>query len=177
MFRAAIALILSVFLIGVSADAAPPANGQPKAAATSPDTASAAGKAYDDGILAIKAQDYQKAAGLFAKACDGGKLAGCSSLGVVYLSGQGVVKDPARAVSLLNKACDGGYLLGCSSLGTLYLSGQGELKDPERAASLFEKACNGGNVLGCYNLAPLSSQTKCNTYNRCCHVKLHPAFA
>ena len=24
---------------------------------------------------------------------------------------------------------------------------------------------------------PLSSQTKCNTYNRCCHVKMHLTFA
>ena len=27
------------------------------------------------------------------------------------------------------------------------------------------------------SLTPLSSQTKCNTYNRWCHAKLHTAFA
>jgi len=43
-------------------------------------------EAYDKG-------DYQKAAELYQKACDGKVAFGCSDLGVLYADGQGVKQD------------------------------------------------------------------------------------
>ena len=58
-------------------------------------------EAYDKG-------DYQKAAQLYQKACDGGNVGGCSNLGVLYGNGLSVNQDYQKAAQLFQKACDGG---------------------------------------------------------------------
>ena len=42
---------------------------------------------FDDAVKAYKAGDYQKAAKLYQKACDGGNARGCSNLGFLYEKG------------------------------------------------------------------------------------------
>ena len=50
-------------------------------------------KAYEQGIAFYNNKEYDKAAELFKKACDGGKMSGCYNLGVMYKKGNGVEKD------------------------------------------------------------------------------------
>ena len=57
--------------------------------------------------------DYQKAAKLWQKACDGGEALGCASLGALYAIGQGVRQDFSTAKQHYGKACDLGLQLGC----------------------------------------------------------------
>ena len=61
-------------------------------------------------------KDYAKAVTLFQKACDGGDMGGCSSLGWMYGNGHGVAKDYAKAVTLYQKACKGGADDACKAL-------------------------------------------------------------
>uniref|UniRef100_UPI0026F2B4C3 tetratricopeptide repeat protein n=1 Tax=Campylobacter showae TaxID=204 RepID=UPI0026F2B4C3 len=64
------------------------------------------------GAEAYNQGDYQKAAQLYQKACDGGELRGCNNLGTLYVKGQGVNQDYQKAAQLYQKACDGGDAKG-----------------------------------------------------------------
>ena len=57
--------------------------------------------------------DYQKAAQLYQKACDGGEAFGCAILGTSYKNGQGVRQNFSTAKQHYDKACDLGLKLGC----------------------------------------------------------------
>jgi len=95
---------------------------------------------------------YVDAAPLFQKACDGGEMTSCRSLGIMYNNGLGVSLDYAQALALSQKACDGGEMLGCANLGLLNANGQGVTQDFGQARKLFQKACDGGAMTGCANL-------------------------
>ena len=109
-------------------------------------------KAYEQGEAFYNNKEYDEAAELFKKACDGGKMSGCYNLGVMYKKGNGVEKNEQKAVELYKKACDGGKMLGCTNLGFMYANGNGVEKDLGKAAELFKKACDGGNMHGCRSL-------------------------
>jgi len=102
-----------------------------------------------DGV----AVDPSRAATLFQRACDGGEISGCLSVGFQYADGNGVARDDARAVAFYSKACDGQNSRGCSSLGFMKENGRGIERDLAGAAALFQKACDGGDMYGCSALA------------------------
>ena len=77
-------------------------------------------KAYEQGEAFYNNKEYDKAAELFKKACDGGNMRGCYNLGVMYTNGDGVEKDFSKAAELFKKACDGGEMDGCRNLGVMY---------------------------------------------------------
>ncbi|MDY6187442.1 MAG: tetratricopeptide repeat protein, partial [Campylobacter sp.] len=84
---------------------------------------------HEQGIAFYNNKEYDKAAELFKKVCDGGEVRGCSNLGVMYEKGFGVEKNEQKAVELYKKACDGGHMLGCHNLGSRYAIGNGVKKD------------------------------------------------
>lgn len=59
--------------------------------------------------------DYQKAAELYDKACDGGSVIGCFNLGYLYEDGQGVKQNLSTAKKYFGKACDLGEQKGCDN--------------------------------------------------------------
>ena len=65
------------------------------------------------GVEAYDRGDYQKAAQLWQKACDGGYAEGCGSLGFLYEYGKGVRQNFSTAKQYYGKACDLGLQLGC----------------------------------------------------------------
>ena len=77
-------------------------------------------KDYEQVEAFYNNKEYDKAAELFKKACDGGKMSGCYNLGVMYNNGNGVEKDLGKAAELFKKACDGGEMLGCRGLDIIY---------------------------------------------------------
>lgn len=89
-----------------------------------------------------------------SKACEGGKMSGCTQLAMAYVQGiGGLTQDPTRAAQLYTRACEGGDMQGCTVLGTGYLNGFGGLtKDPKHAVELFSRACEGGDLPGCTQL-------------------------
>ena len=50
-------------------------------------------KAYEQGEVFYNNKEYDKAAELYKKACDGGNMLGCYGLGDMYVGGDGVEKD------------------------------------------------------------------------------------
>ena len=77
-------------------------------------------KAYEQGEVFYNNKEYDKAAELFKKACDGGNMLGCTNLGSMYANGDGVEEDFSKAAELLKKACDGGDMHGCRGLDVIY---------------------------------------------------------
>ena len=110
------------------------------------------------GDEAYEKGDYQKAAQLYQKACDGGGAKGCSNLGVLYADGQGVRQDYQKATQLYQKACDGGDAGGCYNLGVLYHNGQGVRQNFSTAKQYFGKACDLGFQLGCDDYRELNEK-------------------
>ena len=100
---------------------------------------------------------YKKAFNLLQTACSKNNLMACTTLGGMYVSGNGVAIDYARAVPLLQKACAGGHLFGCYQLGQRYATGEGVPQDYLKAVSLYQKACDGGTPDGCLSLAVMYS--------------------
>ncbi|MCI7549280.1 MAG: sel1 repeat family protein, partial [Campylobacter sp.] len=112
-------------------------------------------KAYEQGIAFYNNKEYDKAAELLKKACDGGNMRGCYNLGVMYSNGNGVEKNKQKAAELYKKVCDGGDMDGCYNLGTIYANGNGVEKNKQKAAELYKKVCDGGDMDGCYNLGTI----------------------
>jgi len=115
---------------------------------------------------AARAGNYQKAASLFKKACDGGDALGCSNLGVMYETGLGVNQSYTKAASLYKKACNAGDALGCYGLGVMYKKGIGIKKDYTKAIALYKKACKGGYSVACQTLEDLQSRCPIHIYDR-----------
>ena len=111
-----------------------------------------AGDRLKEGLALYGLKRYEEARPLLQKACDGGAMDGCNSLGVLFENGQGVSEDFAQARILHQKACDGGEMDGCADLGGLYLLGLGGPKDELQARELFQKACDGKGMMGCAGL-------------------------
>ena len=75
--------------------------------------------AMDDIERALQAfndRDYTQAMKLFDKACEGGDMRGCASLGGMYYYGDGVEQSYSKALKLLQKACNGGDMISCETL-------------------------------------------------------------
>jgi len=79
----------------------------------------------------------------------------CNVLGLMYLTGEGVTRDPARALPLYMRGCDGGLSGACINLGVMYQTGEGVTQNLARAAELYERACSSGDLTGCDNLLVL----------------------
>ncbi|MGT0095874.1 tetratricopeptide repeat protein [Helicobacter pylori] len=71
------------------------------------------------GIKSYEKQDFSKARKYFEKACGLNNGGGCSGLGFLYGSGDGVKQDFKKAVALFEKACKLGNQLACEMLKEL----------------------------------------------------------
>ena len=86
-------------------------------------------KDYEQVEAFYNNKEYDKAAELFKKACNGREMPSCSNLGIMYANGNGVEKNEQKAVELYKKACDGGNMHGCRNLVVMYTNGNGVEKD------------------------------------------------
>ncbi len=74
---------------------------------------------------------------LCQRACDGGRLGECVTLGDRYREGHGVARSLERAADAYRRACDGGEMRGCANLGSMYEHGTGVKWDARRAVELY----------------------------------------
>ena len=79
------------------------------------------------------------------KAADAGSTKGMRVLGLAWLLGRGVEKNPDRGAALLQKACDLGDPDAMLTLGEAYLKGDSLERDVDRARELLSKAKELGN--------------------------------
>jgi tetratricopeptide (TPR) repeat protein len=93
-------------------------------------------------------KNYLEAARHYGKAADAGYADAQDSLGVLFATGRGLVKDPQRAFDLLNKAALGGSPGGMNDLGAMYANGLFVKEDDAQALGWFEKAIEAGNSFG-----------------------------
>jgi TPR repeat protein len=100
-------------------------------------------------------RDLPLALAHFRQACADGDGAGCSTLGLMYERGLGVVEDEVRAAKLYQRACAAGNEAGCVHLGRAYIEGRGVPLVVEKATALYSAACRSGHAAGCTELARL----------------------
>ncbi len=132
--------------------------GDPKA---DPVAACEAGDAAACGALAVREEQRgtnqpKRVVDLLTRACEGGHLSSCNTLGGKYAMGLGVTKNIPKAAALAQTACDGGIPDACGNLAGMYLEGQGVPRDLNRARTLLSKACSGGVTRACQFLKRLS---------------------
>lgn len=99
-------------------------------------------------------RDFQRAASLQTKACEGGVVAGCSRLAELHLRSQPGIEassdaELAAATAQMQWACDKGYLPACERLGVLAWAAIGMPRDVAKARALLERACDFGRSYGC----------------------------
>lgn len=113
------------------------------------------GDELETALKAYKAGDYQKAFKYSKIACDNGEYLGCTNLGVLYESGQGVEQNYTEAFKYYKLACDNGECLSCYNLGVFYENGKGLRQSYSTAKEYFGKACDLGLQQGCDDFATL----------------------
>ncbi len=120
-----------------------------------PGAARSFGRACDLGLpygcMSLTGLITTDGAGLLSIPCQRGDGVSCSTLGTVYLRGQGVARDQSRALDLFRQSCAAGWPRGCGLVGEIYLFGQGTPVAPLKARQSLEKACAMGDHPSCFN--------------------------
>lgn len=88
---------------------------------------------------------------LYWKACNGGIVDACATLGSMYLFGDGVLIDFEKAFQLNEKSCQEKSYFSCVNIGIQYEFGQGVGVNFERAAKFYQESCENNEISGCAN--------------------------
>ncbi|MCB1876961.1 MAG: SEL1-like repeat protein [Chromatiales bacterium] len=107
---------------------------------------------YENGMSAARGGDYDAAAKAWLSGARGGDARAQFGLGVLYLEGKGVEKDPSQAAAWFEAAAERGYRLAQFNLGNAYQHGQGVKQSDERAVYWWKKAAEQGFARAQYNL-------------------------
>lgn len=97
-------------------------------------------------------RDFERAASLYRKACDGGSQTACAGVGMLYLRGLTVTRDFAQAAKLFDAACQSGSGRACNNLGFMFDRGLGMPRGPRKGAQLQGRGCDAGYALSCNNV-------------------------
>src|SRR5450631_89497 len=123
------------------------------AAASLPAARSFAG--MDEGIAALKRQDYPTAARELRPEAERGNAEAQYRVGLMHEYGKGFPVDKPRAVGWLNKAATQGHVAAQVELAVIYATGDGVKQDDVQAVSWFRKAAEQGDAIAQYNLGLL----------------------
>jgi TPR repeat protein len=96
--------------------------------------------------------DYAEAVKWYHKAAEQGHANAQFSLGVCFMNGQGVAKDPVEAMKWYRKAIEHGHPDAQFSLGGCFKIGQGVAEDPVEAVKWYRKAAEQGHAKAQFNL-------------------------
>ena len=92
----------------------------------------------------------------YRKAANQGDAGAQSSLGFMYINGQGVKQNDFEAVKWFSKAADQGDANAQFMLGMSYLLGEGVQVNKFLAKEWLGKACDNGEQEGCKYYAKLN---------------------
>jgi len=90
------------------------------------------------------------------KRCNRGDVKACETLGIMYITGDGVRVDGYQAVRYLDIACDRGVASACNSIAFIYADAEGGVRQSyTEAMEYWSRACRYGDSSACanYNLA------------------------
>lgn len=104
-----------------------------------------AGSESRDAARAWKQKDYETALKIYQPLAESGDAHAQHRLGIAYLRGMGVGRNPARAAFWLKQAAAQGRSGSQFHLGRLYLRGRGVKRNPELARNWLEKAASQGD--------------------------------
>ncbi|WP_373746073.1 tetratricopeptide repeat protein [Neisseria dentiae] len=99
---------------------------------------------FDQALAAYNAQDYAAALPLFRQAAAQGFFKADRYIGLAYLNGYGVAKDPAQAFAAFSRA-SGKDITGQYWLGYCYENGIGTAKDMRQAVYWYQKSAQRGD--------------------------------
>ncbi len=108
----------------------------------------AAYDASDPGAAAraaYKQGDYDTAARMFRELADAGDADAQSTMGDLYMHGEGVPKDPVQAIAWYRKAAAQGQVVAEINLGVCYEKGVGVSPDLAEAVRWYRKAAEQGD--------------------------------
>lgn len=108
---------------------------------------------FEEGIKALKNQDYKSAHSFFLKDAEHGDASSQYNLGSMYANGQGVKQNYDKAVFWYKKASDKGMPDAQFQMAMMYLNGTGVEKNFTQMNMLLCKAAKAGNIDAQYNLA------------------------
>ena len=110
------------------------------------ETASTGGN-LEDGIEALRTEDFKKAYELFLIEAKKGNVSAQTNLGTLYATGQGVPHDDIEAVKWFRKAASQGDVIAQRNLGVHYAKGLGAEQNDKDAAKWFTMAAKQGDPL------------------------------
>lgn len=110
--------------------------------------------------VASKAGDYETARENWEKLADMGFPEAQTSLGLMYVRGEGVAADPKRGIALLEQAAAKNNPQAMFELGKLYQEGKGVKKDLTRARDLFQRALAQGYDRSLYQLGQIAEEER-----------------
>jgi len=122
---------------------AAPAAGPAAAAAT---VAAAAPAPAATCSSASAAKDWSAALTACSRDAQSGDAAAQRELGVMYLQGDGVSRDPTQAFAWFKKAADGGSLDAAYQLALMYEAGRGVPRSAAQATAWYKRAAALGDV-------------------------------
>lgn len=111
----------------------------------------------DEGLAALKAEDYSTAFKELLPLAEAGEPAAQSGVGSMYEWGKGTEKNTDRAFSYYLKSARQGFAEAQLALGTAYYSGVGVEKDISQAIVWWQKAADQGAPRAAHNLALMYS--------------------
>lgn len=110
---------------------------------------------FEDGLSALKAEDYASALSLLTPLADGGDVRAQYMLSQIYGQGLGVTQDTRRAITHLTDAAEAGHAIAQFNLGNHHNNGRWVQKDAAKAAYWWRLAAGQGLPQAQYNLGTL----------------------
>lgn len=107
---------------------------------------------FREGLKLFQAGKHAEAAQVWQKDAEAGEAASQRNLGLLYLNGLGVAKDPAQAARWFKAAAEQSFAPAAANLADMYLRGNGVPADRRRAAQYMRIAADGGLAESQHNL-------------------------
>lgn len=91
-------------------------------------------------------------AGSLQSKCSRGDRRACETLGIMYITGDGVRVNGHTAIRYLEKACSMGSASACNSAAFIFADAEGGVRqDYTKAMRYWNRACRLGDRSGCSN--------------------------
>ena len=114
----------------------------PQSAPTTPYEA-----AFNQGLQAYDAQNYEKAFHLWLPLARGNDLAAQRNIGHMLRRGLGVTRDPKRAIGFYERAAEAGLVTAAFNAGIMHLKGDGIPCNPRQALRWLRHASYYGHAV------------------------------
>jgi len=145
-------------MTGMMADAAAEEDQELHAATTSPaagksdTTANDANASLTDARIALDAQDFSRAASIFAALAERGDAEAQAHIGYMTYRGEGVSADKSRAVEWYRKSAAQGNRDAQYNLAVAYAFGEGVAQNDAEAMRWYHRAAEQGSAVAQYSL-------------------------